>query len=494
MTDHLSYSIVRLQDPTHCARDARQLKELQDKISNVMAGLFRKPTSGGNPFLFALCGPKPHFLAKELPGMKDFHTAATDGKNFFWHPDFLESLDNFQAQQIMNHESYHVLFFHCNGARNQGKNPSEFGIACDFVVNGVIAHEHDKSGRSKKFPLWGGGMGTPILFGEYLDYIMGNKEIAPGPTCFADASKYGCSPESMYSEIIEAKLKSPRRCKEDHGGCGALSIDPKTGRSKIELPWELDACQKCGAKPNYGPGSMDSHMPSKVSKEEVMSEMIRASQQAESLGRGLTPDAVTAALGELAAPTLMAHQIIRQSFMRKALDVGAKNDYKRYRKRSLAMGGMVVPGVGTVPAMYIPKKYEHKPTYLVLMDTSGSMSDKDIANGLKEMQAVGPNAEGIVVPCDAVPYWDKMTRINRTTDLQRTTIHGRGGTVFDEFFRDYPTKVGTNFDCIVIISDGDCGHIPPELRPRADVLWIITNNREFKPSFGRVCQLTPSRN
>jgi hypothetical protein len=56
---------------------------------------------------------------------------------------------------------------------------------------------------------------------------------------------------------------------------------------------------------------------------------------------------------------------------------------------------------------------------------------------------------------------------------------------------DLPKKLGADFDLVVIISDGDCGHIPANLRPMCDVLWIITNDRPFKPSFGRVCQLKP---
>ena len=129
------------------------------------------------------------------------------------------------------------------------------------------------------------------------------------------------------------------------------------------------------------------------------------------------------------------------------------------------------------------------------MDTSGSMSDDDIANGVKELQLVADTAEGWIVPCDAVPYWDKATRVNSKTALQRTQVVGRGGTVFTEFFRDLPKqKFGDKIDLVIILTDGDCGEVPVNLMPRgADCLWIVTNKREFKPNFGRVAQLHPSR-
>jgi len=481
-TATLAATITRLKDPDNVASSPRQYAELCDKISSCMTRLFQYPKNGGNPFLFALSGPKPHYLVRELRGQK-IDTAATDGKNYFWNPDFLAKMDVHQIQTVMSHESYHVLFFHCSPDRAMGKNPKDWNIAVDYIVNGVIEHDHEKSGRSAAFKLWGGEIGTPIPFQDFLDYISGNKDDLPNPGCFADPAMHGRSPESIYGDIVQAKLASPRRCKEHSGGCGALSLDPKTGQSQVPLPWKPDACQKCGAEPNHGPGSMDQHLPSDMTKDEVMGEMMRAAEQAAATGRGTAPAEVEAALGELKAPVLRPSDIIRHAFMRKAIDVGSKNDWKRLRRRQLAM----------TPRQFLPRKHDHLPKWIVLLDTSGSMSDQDIANGLKEMQAVPKNSEGWVVPCDAVPYWDQKTLVRNTAELKRTKVVGRGGTVFDQFFEELPKEMGRDFDIVVIISDGDCGHVAPKLRPNCDVLWIITNKREFKPSFGRVVQLNPVR-
>lgn len=494
-------SLVRLQDPWKVASSPRQLHDLQKKVADVMTGLYRQPKNGGNPFLFALAGPKPHFLCRKLGG-SPLNTAATDGKRFFWNPEFLEKMDMFQAQTVMMHESYHVLFLHCDGKRGVGKEPGDFNIALDYVVNGVIDHDHVKSGRSAKYKLWGGPLGAPVLFKEFIEYIEGKRELPDGMNIFADAAVHGRSPESIYTDIVEAKLRSPRRCKEDRGGCGALSLDPKTGKSVFEAqrpaagapaptegPWGPDSCPKCGAPPNHGPGSLDSHTPSGLTKDEVMGEMMRAAEQAEQM-RGSVPAEIEAALAELQRPTLRPRDIIRHCFQRKAQDVGSKNDYRRYRKRFIAMGSRVTP-MGISPTLYIPRKYDHTPKWICLLDTSGSMSDQDIANGLKEMQAVPSGAEGWIVPCDAATYWDAATKITSATDIKRTKIVGRGGTVFDQFFEELPRRMGRDFDVVVIVTDGDCGQIDPKLHPGCDVLWVITNKREFKPNFGRVVQLNP---
>jgi len=481
----IAASITRLKDPNEVAKSPRQYQELCEKVSSCMTRMFQYPKNGGNPFLFALSGPKPHYLARDIGG-QPISTAATDGKNFYWNPEWLESMEIHQVQTVMSHESYHVLFFHCSPERAAGKNPKTWNISVDYVVNGVIEHDHEKSGRSAAFKLWGGVLGSPISFSDYLAWIAGTlKGELPQPGMFADPTLHGRSPESIYADIIQAELSSPRRCKEHQGGCGAMSIDPKTGKSSIPLPWDQDTCQKCGAKPNHGPGSMDSHFPSGMTKDEVMGEMMRAAEQATAGGRGTAPSEVEEALSELKKPTLRPSDFIRQAFMQKAIDTGSRNDWKRLRRRQLAM----------TPQQFLPRKHDHKASFLCLLDCSGSMADIDVANGLKELACVtNVGAEGLVVPCDAAVYWEQATKITKTTDLKRTKVVGRGGTVFDEFFAEFPKRVGIKWDIVVIITDGDCGHIPMSLKPRhQELLWVITNKREFKPSFGRVVQLNPSR-
>jgi predicted metal-dependent peptidase len=180
----------------------------------------------------------------------------------------------------------------------------------------------------------------------------------------------------------------------------------------------------------------------------------------------------------------------------KKADAGNINDWKRFRRRPSYIYGKGANGK-LVPKhqLYTPKKHDFLPRWVCLMDTSGSMGDDDIANGVKELQLVADVAEGWIVPCDAQPYWDKATKVNSKTALQRTQVVGRGGTVFEEFFRDLPKqKFAGQFDLVIIITDGDCDQVPVNLMPKgADCLWIVTNKREFRPNFGRVAQLNPSR-
>lgn len=468
--------IQRLQDPTNTV-SPRELAELQEKIAKCMTRLFKEPKNGGNPFLYALAMSKPHFLLNEING-QPFETAATDGRAFYWHGPFLKKLDADQTSTVMSHECFHVTFFHPERMRD--KDPDLANIAMDYIVNAVIEKDHQDTGRHAAYRLWGGALGEPLDFATYLGYIDGKNELPKGPMIFVDVKLFDRSPESVYDEIMAHWEKSPRKCKK----CKALSLDPKTGKSKIPQPWQPGSCPACGALPkDNGCGkSLDTHLPSKADRQEVMADVMKAAQQAKAM-RGTVPAAIEDALKELEEPTLQLHQIIKHCMFRKALDVGTQNDWSRFRRRYLSMD----------PAIYIPKKKSYTPRWLAMIDTSGSMSERDMANGLKELKLVANGAEGWVVPNDAQVYWDKKTKIENARDLSHTKIHGRGGTVFDQFFRELPKEMPGPWDVIIIITDGDCGTIDPKLHPGCDILWVITNKREFKPTFGRVVQLNPAK-
>jgi len=526
---------ARLKDPRMVLKqedgsyDNARLAELQTKITNCMTRLYRQPSNGGNPFLFALTAPKPHELADELPGHPKgmFTTAATDGKKFYWHPDFLASLNGDEVPVVMEHEGYHVIFYHCQ--RGLGMNPRIFNWAIDYVVNAVIEISREKAGF-KGPKLWGGALGEALPFAELLAFIDGKQEIPDDgkSRVFADKTLHGRSPESIYEEIMKHWDKSPRKCPQ----CGALSMDPKTGKAKKQGQGQQGqggkgqkpgqkgqspgqgqgqgqngqqpgggqgqgphqcgdghgdpgdhSCPKCGS--SHDPlSSMDAHMQAAVTKEEVMSDVMRAAQAAVTM-RGSVPSDIEDVLGELYKPTLKFTDIVRSALMRKVQDAGMKNDWKRLRRRWL----------NATPKQYLPRRHTHMPRWLAMIDTSGSMSDDDLRYGLSQLQVLGDNTEGHLVCCDASPKWDEVQRVTQKSDIKRTKIVGRGGTVFDQFFAEFPEKLGKEFDVVIIITDGDCGVVPEKLRPSGmDVVWVITRkSKEYKPSFGRVAPLRNSR-
>ena len=525
----------RLSDPENCC-DGATYQKLADKISSAMTRLLRQPENGGNPFLFAYAAPKPHELKTELNGFHSkFTTAATDGRKFYWSPEFLEKLTYDDVVVVMMHEAYHTVFFHCDRMRHSDRKVAN--IATDYVVNACI--EHDFTKTNSKIEYWANrpkdsksALGKPWLFKDLLAYIDGAQEPPKENLMYADVSLHGRSPESIYDEIMDHINKSPRRCKS----CGSLSMDPKTGKPKKDKgkqpggkgsdkakgkgagkgdgdegdekgqgsggAGDTDGdgqgqpggggcggnegeheCPDCGSPLDGLGDSMDQHIDTKTTKAEVQQDVMRAAQQAKAC-RGNVPGSIEDYLGELIKPTLKFTDIIRSALLRKTADEGTKNDYKRFRRRMLA----------AKLRQYLPKRHGYKPRWLCMLDTSGSMGDMDMAYGISQLKVLGNTTEGFIVPNDTNPRWEAMINVKKSDDLKRTKIVGRGGTVVSTFLQEFPAKVGREWDVIVIITDGYIEEVDPKLRPPCDVVWVITSDHKaFKPAFGRVAPLRNER-
>lgn len=518
-------NVARLTDPGHVLTPIlnedgsvkvsaeRRLTQLQEKISQCMTRMYQKPGNAGNPFLFMYAGPKEHFLADKLPGQEEFTTAATNGKYFYWCPEFLEKLEHHQVPTIMMHEANHILYGHCSPGRGHGKDQEDWAIAIDYTNNATLELGHQKAQEEAKSlqrtlpELWGAGiLDKPVLLKELLDWIDGKLDKIAHTEgkmrVFSDISLLNRGPESVYFEIMQHKLNSPRRCKT----CGALSMNPKTGKSVIgKPPFPPGTCPKCGAKPNsmclgHGLGSLDSHMDSALTKEQVMGEMIQAAEKAANFGRGYVPAGIEAALAELRAPTLSPHDIIVNAMQRKVLECGNLNDYAHMRRRPqfLYEKNLETGVYEPKHKLFNPKKYGFVPKWIALLDTSGSMSDADLVMGCSELALAASiqDSEGWLVCWDAQAYWDKKQKITCTTDIKRTKLVGRGGTTLKVVLEQLPKEMGQDFDLVIIVTDGDCGieEISQSLRPPCDVLFLLTNMRDFKAPFGRSINLRPARN
>ncbi len=494
--------ITRLADPKKVAASPRQFHELAEKISACITRLCRQPANGGNPFLFALAAPKPHELSDHIP------TAATDGKKFYWNPEWLESMTPDQVSTIMLHESYHVLFSHCAPERAGGLNHKIWNLAVDYSVNSVILTDHTQSGRVAKIPrLFDGVLGTPIPLDHYLEWIAGKRDTLPSPGCMADETVYGRSPESMYDQIQKALLSSPRRCKEAAGGCGAMSFDPKTGESVHGPgPYPPENCQVCGEPQDgsgigYGAGSLDDHMAPAQTKDETMADMMRASEQARAMSGNKdthsgVPGAIEDLIRAMGRPELSARDIIRGICSAKKVDAGNTNDWKHIRRRPTWIYEKNAAGVYEPRHRhFIPKKTDYVPKWIALLDTSGSMSVEDQAAGMKELKILASDTEGWVVPGDVAVDWSRLKRVRSNADVESFDVKGGGGTeAINPFLAEYHKYV-PNPDLIIILSDGYIENVPDNLRPTCDLVVILTDPqldlKEYRRrmSFGRVCRL-----
>ncbi len=117
-------------------------------------------------------------------------------------------------------------------------------------------------------------------------------------------------------------------------------------------------------------------------------------------------------------------------------------------------------------------------TVVVAIDSSGSVSDKELSQFVSELQSLldsyPMNLNCFI--CDCEIQQDKEFRTGETIELK---ILGRGGTDFRPVFK----KIEKNFlnpTCLIYLTDGD-GYYP-RLTPEYPVLWVLV--RDFEVPFG----------
>lgn len=433
-------NIQRLKDPHGLA--PADINELSEKVSSALARMCRSHSSGGNPFIYCFAAVKSHIV-------DDIGTAATDGKRYYWGADFLRRLTPNETLVIICHETYHVILQHVARLKISPRDPNLWNIACDFWVNGLLKKEHNVQ--------FGGSLGSPISLNDML-----NGKISPEVNdkccgCFVDDSLLNKTVEEIY-DILDQNADSLKNWAEKYAKFAGIDLE---GGDQLTL---------------------DEHLESKLENTHLSEEIRQAMESAKAMGIGKIPAEVEAMLGLLDNPQIPPSEWIKRMIFRKANLSGLVNDYRKPRRRPF----MVYDKAGTpVSPLFMPRRRSHKMRWVALIDTSGSMSDADIAFGMKELKTLSTLGEGVVVPTDTTPHWEKATRIESVHDLQNTKIVGRGGTAFEVFFKELEAQsfAKEGIDFIVVITDGmftlDIVKYP------IDTVWVYTNKNSVNPPFGK---------
>lgn len=413
--------------------------ELDQKLSNALAVLAHNPKFGGNPFLSALIINKPHYLTKDIT------TAATNSTYFHWNPDFLRELSVKQTLITIKHEAYHIALMHCSSERAGTSIKVLWNWAVDWVVNGIIEHEHNTLKHpTENHPIWHEPFGIRITLEQFKQGMLKNldPELIKKTVVPSDPSLYGRNAESIYREIIDFFKEN-----------------------KIPLKIELDV--------DYNPEHLDHG-----NKDILYHNILSAMATARSL-RGTVPNEVAANIESVYDPQVDLSGYLQQfTSGKKISNNGSKKTFSIYKKRFIHQG------------LYFPSYYEQLARVLVLLDTSGSMNQNDLNLAASQLQSFSNKTEIIVVPTDAVPHWDDMTKLTSSSQIPSIKIVGRGGTVFKEFFEDYKAKITGKIDLIVVLTDGECDSIPQDLEPPCNILWVLTReSKTFNQPFGRTIQL-----
>lgn len=450
--------ITRLTDPDKLTGD--KFPALAEKISTALTRLTQKMPVG-SPFHYAYLAPAAHELTARIP------TAATNGRKYFWNPEFLETLTPDQVNTVLIHEAYHTVLFHTA----RGNTDPLWNVAVDFVVNAIILVDHS--------------IRIDAQFPEHFTIADIKAAIRSGSDVEGialDRAAHGRTAEDIYDEL----LRTAHQAKSSQRKCGSA------GKEKGDSPPDNGGDEKefsSGNSDPYSPkvsGGFDDHgIKNEQNAQEVSDQIREALSQAAAIGGAIPPGNVAGLLEGALIKLEKAEVDLKTMIYGMATKIQAARggnhlDYKRPRRRH----GFMPLGNGRVTMIPVRSK---KPVmhYAVCMDTSGSMSDHDINRTVSQLQSLNDTCKGFVVPNDTEPYWENMAEITNTFDLAKIRVKGRGGTDYGEFFRSYHHKIDRP-DFLVVLTDGGVS-IPPI--PPTPVIWVVVGYPGFNPGYGKVVNL-----
>ncbi|MCS7300319.1 MAG: VWA-like domain-containing protein, partial [Fimbriimonadales bacterium] len=118
---------------------------------------------------------------------------------------------------------------------------------------------------------------------------------------------------------------------------------------------------------------------------------------------------------------------------------------------------------------------EYRPRVAVVVDTSGSISDRELTQAMAEVRAVLEQLRTriTIIPCDAVPYEAVQVLTRRDWELARGKLKGGGGTDMPAGI-EAAKRLTPPPDAIIVLTDG---YTPfpakPPTRHEPTIIWGI---------------------
>lgn len=376
-------------------------------------------------------------------------TAATDGENFVYHPDFMNSLSLEQQLFVAAHEVSHIALNHIK--RSEGKDSKIWNKATDAVINDQLKKD-----------------GLQLVEGGF--YIEG-------------ASNYDA--ETLYNKLLEEKNKNNSSNNQRNNSNNNSSNNNQNSSNNngdnnsneycdvghdTHKMWE-DAVKKSKEK-----NSSEGTQVEKEQKEntelgekkvfeknrEVRKENLKKLREnlvKQSSGYGDNTTSTYIQLGDIGkGSALIKWQTLLRNTVNSKIDWSYKN-------------ATIEDGVVTshLEDLSVPETE-------ILLDTSGSVNDELLRNFLRECKGI-LNTSHIKVGCFDTRFYG-FTEIKRESDIDNMGFQGRGGTNFNAAISAFTKRV----DNKIIFTDGEA----PMPEEAMDVIWIVYGNKKINPKGGKV--------
>ena len=363
-------------------------------------------------------------------------TTATDARKLYFNPQWIASLSSAELQFALAHEALHCALGHF--ARRGHRVQRLWDLACDFAINPLLIDEGLK----------------PPLGSQLLSVYRG----------MAAEEIYPCLDDSLDQETLDDHVWDG-----DEGGRGGQDED-QNGDEDSDTGGEA-AAPAAGdgeTSPRVAAGdTVDAphDVPPPLTareKEQLQQQWQRhlagAAQRAREAGK------LSGNMARLAESAL-APQVSWRAALAQYLSQAARDDYSWLRPSRRS-------GESSSEVLW-PSLRSHAGDIFVALDTSGSISDTDLAQFVGELNAIKGTlpVRITLLACDAALASDAPWVCEPWQELRLPRkFAGGGGTAFAPVF-EWLEREGAHPDALLYFTDGEAEF--PKLAPYYPVLWLI---------------------
>lgn len=352
-------------------------------------------------------------------------TAATDGRNFYYNTEFCNKLKAKELEFLFGHEVLHNVYDHM-GRVGLDRDPRLFNCAADYCVNA-----------------------------DLIEQRIGDK-ITP---CLYDAKYKGWSAEEVYDDLYKNAKKI------DISDLLEQMLDEHLDD---EGPGEGDEGE---GKDGEGKGRPRLTPEERAAiKDEIREALLQAAQ---ATGAGNLPAGVKRLIKDLTKPVVNWRELLEQQIQSTIRD---DFSWMKPNRRSWHMDA-IMPG--SKPGTQID--------VCVAIDTSGSISEKDLKDFLSEVQGIMEAYDEYkvrVITWDTSVYNPQEFTSENMEDISTYQPGGGGGTD-PHCVWDWLKENDIEPKKLIMFTDY-CffGWRPKEVEDYCDTVWVIKGNQDAEPEFG----------
>jgi predicted metal-dependent peptidase len=420
---------------------------------------------------------RPYFAAAYhalIPVVDDkLDTFAVDDRwRLYYDPKKVKDWSVQQIATVLYHEISHLLRLHGERAKQFGPslNHKLWNYACDMEINDDIVEDiadllKNHKGRGENLPECNV---EPTLAAQLKKH---NPNWQPGPLT---PQLLNMQPGKFAEEYYRALLEIQEQNSKMGNMIAALieSDDQAAGAG---------ACGSCAhgqpepyQNPSEGMNASDND-PVRVGLSKADADII-GQQVAHDIkdhiksARGTIPGGWERWANEILQPKVDHMKWLRSCVRSGIAEAAGKQDYTwtRASRRQGAMGSK----------FFLPGMTSHKPRVGVAIDTSGSMSEKQLARCIAEtsglIRQMGYTEEVVVASCDAAAQ-----NVQKITRIDQILMKGGGGTDMGVALATLEAQKPP-LDVMIVLTD--CETPWPAERPKAAVVIVkIGDAGQFPP-------------